>query len=65
RGISLGSHAGKVILEIVATRLGAYCELKKILPGAQCGFQPDWSPLDMMYVVRRLHELDREKNIQL
>ena len=28
RGISLVSHAGKVLLKVVARRLGAYCEVK-------------------------------------
>ena len=32
RGISLVSHAGKVLLKVVARRLGAYCEAKGLLP---------------------------------
>ena len=32
RGISLGSHAGKVLLKVVARRLSAYCEAKGLLP---------------------------------
>ena len=32
RGISLVSHAGKVLLEVVARRLSAYCEAKGLLP---------------------------------
>ena len=32
RGISLVSHAGKVLLKIVAARLSNYCEAKGILP---------------------------------
>ena len=38
RGISLVSHAGKVLLKVVARRLGAYCEAKGLLPEEQCGF---------------------------
>ena len=38
RGISLVSHAGKVLLKVVARRLGAYCEAKGLLPKEQCGF---------------------------
>ena len=38
RGISLVSHAGKVLLKGVTWRLGAYCEAKGLLPEEQCGF---------------------------
>ena len=55
RGISLVSHAGKVLLKVVARRLSAYCEAKGLLPEEQCGFRPDRSTTDdMMFVVRRL-----------
>ena len=54
RGISLVSHAGKVLLKVVARRLSAYCEAKGLLPEEQCGLRPDRSTADMMFVVRRL-----------
>ena len=54
RGISLVSHAGKVLLKVVARRLSAYCEAKGLLPEEQCGFRPNRSTTDMMFVVRRL-----------
>ena len=38
RGISLVSHAGKVLLKVVARRLSAYCEEKGLLPEEQSGF---------------------------
>ena len=38
RGISLVSHAGKVLLKVVARRLSAYCEAKGLLPEELCGF---------------------------
>ena len=41
RGISLVSHAGKVLLKVVARRLSAYCEAKGLLPEERCGFRPD------------------------
>ena len=41
RGISLVSHVGKVLLKVVARRLGAYCEAKGLLSEEQCGFRPD------------------------
>ena len=41
RGISLVSHAGKILLKVVARRLSAYCEAKGLLPEEQCGFRPD------------------------
>ena len=40
RGISLGAHAGKVLLKVIATRLSAYCEARNLLPEEQCGFRP-------------------------
>ena len=65
RGISLVSHAGKVLLEVVATRLSAYCEAKGLLPEEQCGFRPDRSTMDMMFVVRRLQEIERKAGVSL
>ena len=38
RGISLVSHAGKVVLKVVARRLSAYCEAKGLLLEEQCRF---------------------------
>ena len=38
RGISLVSHAGKVLLKVVARRLSAYCEAKGLLPESSAGF---------------------------
>ena len=61
RGISLVSHAGKVLLNVVARRLSAYyCEAKGLLPEEQCGFRPNRSTTDMMFVVRRLQEIRRK-----
>ena len=57
RGISLVSHEGKVLLKVVARRLSAYCEAKGLLPEEQCGFRPDRSTTNMMFMVRRLQEL--------
>ena len=53
RGISLVSHAGTVLLKVVARRLSAYCEAKGLLQEEQCGFQPNRSTTDTMFVVRR------------
>ena len=47
RGISLVSHAGKILLKVVARRLSAYCEAKGLLPEEQCGFRPDRSTTNM------------------
>ena len=54
RGISLVSHAGKVLLKVVARRLSACCEAKGLLLEEQCGFRPNRSTTGMMFVVRRL-----------
>ena len=63
RGISLVSHAGKVLLKVVARRLSAYCEAKGLLPEEQCGFRPNRSTTDMMFVVRRLQEIGRKAGV--
>ena len=38
RSISLVSHAVKVLIKVVARRVGAYFEAKGLLPEEQCGF---------------------------
>ena len=65
RGISLGAHAGKVLLNVVAMRLNAYCEWRKIFLEAQYGFRVGRSTDDMNYVVRGVQELAREKDLPL
>ena len=65
RGLSLVAHAGKVLLKIVANRLGDFCKEAGILPEEQCGFRPQRSTTDMMFVVRRLQELGRTSNASL
>ena len=65
RGISLVSHAGKILLKPIARRFGAYCEAKGLLPEEQCGFRPDHSTTDMMFVVRRLQEIGRKVGVSL
>ena len=65
RGISLVSHAGKVLLKIVANRLSDVCEAQQILPEEQCGFRPTRSTIDILFVVRRLQELGRPRKIPL
>ena len=65
RGLSQMAHAGKVLLKIMANRLGDFCEEAGILPEEQCGFRPQRSTTDMMFVVRRLQELGRTSNTSL
>ena len=65
RGLSLVAHAGKVLLKIVANRLGNFCKEAGILPEEQCGFRPQRSTTDMMFVVRRLQKLGRTSNTSL
>ena len=65
RGISLVSHAGKVLLRVAAKRLSVYCEAKGLLPEEQCEFRPDRSTTDMMFVVRRLQEIGRKTGMPL
>ena len=59
------SHAGKVLLKVVARRLSAHCEAKGMLPEEQCGFRPDPLTTDMMFVVRRLQEIGRKAGVSL
>ena len=65
RCISLVSHAGTVLLKVFARRLGAYCEVKILLPEEQCGFRPDRSTTDKMFVVSRLQEIGRKVGVSL
>jgi len=46
------SHAGKLLLKIVARRLGKYCEREGMLPEEQSGFHPFRSTMDIILVVR-------------
>ena len=65
RGLFLVAHAGKVLLKVVANRHGDFCEEAGILPEEQCGFRPQRSTTDMMFLVRRLHKLGRASSISL
>ena len=47
RGISFVAHAGKALLEMVATRLSA-CEAKELPTKEQCGLRPHRATTDMM-----------------
>ena len=65
RGISLVSHAGKMLLKIIARRLSADCERVGILLEEQSSFRPNRSTTDMMFVIRRLQELAQKKRVPL
>ena len=65
RGLAVVAHAGKVLLKIVANRSGDFCEEAGILPEEQCGFRPQRSTTDVMFIVRRLQELGRTSNTSL
>ena len=65
RGISLVAHAGNLLLKIIARRISEYCERMGILPEEQSGFRPNRSTTDLMFVIRRLQELTRKKQIPL
>ena len=65
RSISLVAHAGKVLLKIIATRFNAYCKVKGLLPEEQYRFCPHRLTTGMVFVVRRLQELDREARVSL
>ena len=65
RGISLVSHACKILLKVGARRLSAYYEVKGLLPEEQCGFRPNRSTTDMVFVVRRLQEIGWKAGVSL
>ena len=65
RGLSLVVHAGKVFLKTMANRLGHLCEEAGILPEEKCGFRPQRSATDVMFVLRRLQELGRTSGTSL
>ena len=65
RGISFVLHAGEVLVKVVARKRSAYCEAKGLLPEEQCGFRPNRSTADMMFVVRRLQEVWRKAGASL
>ena len=65
RGISLVSHAGKVLLKVVARGLSAYCEAKGLLLEEQWGFRPNRSTTDMRFVVRRMQKVGRKAGVSL
>ena len=59
------SHAGKVLLKVVAKRLSDYCEAKGLLPEEQCEFRPNRSTTDMMFVVCRLRKVGWKAGVSL
>ena len=65
RGILLVAHAGKILLKITTRRLSEYFECMRVLRLKQRGFRPNRSITDMMFVIRRLQELARKKQIPL
>ena len=65
RGISLVAHAGKILLKIIARQFSEYCELVGILPEEHSGFRPNRSTIDIIFVIRLLQELTREKRVPI
>ena len=65
KGVSLVVHTRKTLLKIIAHHLIEYGERVGILPEEQRGFRPNRITTDMMFVIRRLHELSRKKQIPL
>ena len=65
-GISLVAHAGKILLKIITRHLSQHCERVGISPEEQ-RVVSDRTVLttDMMFVIRRLRELARRKQIPL
>lgn len=64
-GVSPVVHAGKLLLKIVASRLGDYSKVNGVLPEKKYGFRPRHLTLNMMFEERRLKELRRKTRVQL
>ena len=65
-GISIVvSHAGKVLLKVIARILSEYFGRKGLLPEEQSVFHPLRPTIDMMFVVRLLQELGRTAGVPL
>ena len=55
----------QVPLKVITDRPSNYCEREGTLPEEQCGFRPHRSTIDMIFGVRRLHQLARKKSTYL
>lgn len=64
RGISLLSHAGKVLTKIMLKRLVTHVS-ERLLPETQNGFRSERGTVDMMFAARQLQEKCREQNRDL
>ena len=63
--ISQVAHAGNILQKIIARRLSEYCECAGILQKEQSDFRSNHFTIDIMFMIRRLQELAREKRITL
>ena len=61
-GISLVTHASKIILQVIAGRLGDCCERVFFSWGNSVSLDPGARRFDMMFISRRLQELARRKD---
>ena len=62
RGISLLSHAGKILARVLLNRLLLHLETNLLLPESQCGFRAGRGTADMIFAVRQLQEKSQEQN---
>ena len=65
RGISIVSHADKVLLKVIAMRFGEYCERKGLQPDDPSGFRLLRPTIDTMFSVRRLQEIGHKAGVPL
>ncbi|XP_076028443.1 uncharacterized protein LOC143017538 [Oratosquilla oratoria] len=64
RGISLLPIAGKILARVMVNRLVIHVS-EDNLPEAQCGFRPNRSTADMIFVMRQVQEKCIEQNMDL
>ena len=60
RGLSLHDVDGKIFAENIASRFSHHIA-EKLLPDSQCGFRPDRSTNDMIFVCTQLLKNGREQ----
>ena len=56
RGISLLCIAGKILMRVIANRLGPHTDRIGLIPESQCGFRPNRGTCDMSFSVGQLQE---------
>ena len=65
RYIALTSHMGKLFAKIIQLRLNDHAEKNNIFPEEQCGYRAKRAVRDQIFIIRRLQELARARQLDL